>query len=454
MWVADHEMTLEGLGTGVAPTSVRHRRRGVRAGKGFAWVRERLATTPGRLVLISISVIVGAVVFGAVATGAEQSRERAAKAARSQTELLLAQATSLYTSLSDANATVGTGLLSGGLETEASRQRYQRDLVVATNALSQLTREAGTAATASVALGTIADQLPVYSGLIETARANNRLGYPIGAAYLRGAATVMTSMLQAADHLYRTEAGRLDDDYRTGSATSTLITFAVASAIALILLVLAQWYVARISRRILNVPMVVATFAVAAVSVWGVIGLVNEQNALETAQRNGSDSVEALSAATVLLSRAQGDLSLALVSRGTDTRDPLDFKLVSGVLGRPGGVFAEIASLGRRTGTTAATMRADADYAAYQAQANQITNLEETGQTKAAIAGVQDASNISEQLSSDLGGQIGAAQARFKRSAADATSALDGLAFAIPLITVLAALLALVGLRQRINEYR
>ena len=46
----------------------------------------------------------------------------------------------------------------------------------------------------------------------------------------------------------------------------------------------------------------------------------------------------------------------------------------------------------------------------------------------------------------DLGGQItagaGRASARF---AADATSALDGLAFAIPLITVLAAVLALLG---------
>ncbi len=112
---------------------------------------------------------------------------------RAQTERLLVQAKNLYTSLSDANATVATGLLSGGLEPATSRQRYQRDLVVASDALSALTREAGTAATARAALGTIADQLPVYSGLVETARANNRLGFPIGAAYLRQAASAMTT---------------------------------------------------------------------------------------------------------------------------------------------------------------------------------------------------------------------------------------------------------------------
>ncbi len=454
MWVVDEDVTLEGLGTGVAPARTR-RRRGARVGAAPAWVRDRLATTPGRLVLVSILVVVGAVGFGAIAIGAEQSRERAAKAARSQTEPLLVQAKNLYTSLSDANATVATGLLSGGVETAANRNRYLGDLVVASNALSALTRQAGTAANAPAELGTIANQLPTYSGLIETARANNRLGFPIGAAYVRQASLLMTSqMLPAADSLYRTEAERLNDDYHTGTATSALVTFAAASAVALILLLLAQWYVARISRRILNVPMLVATVAVAAVSVWGIVGLVSAQNALETAQRNASDSVEALSAATVLLSRAQGDLSLVLVNRGTDTVDPLDFDAVTRVLDRPGGVISEISALAHRTGTTAAAQKFDGDYAAYQAKTRELTGLEGGGQLTDAIRLAPQASAISEELSHNLAQQIDAAQTRFTRAAANATSALDGLAFAIPLITALAAVLALIGLRRRINEYR
>jgi len=454
MWVVDEDVTLEGLGTGVAPAGTR-RRRGVRIGAVPAWVRDRLATTPGRLVLVSVLVVVGAVCFGAIATGAEQSRERAAKAARSQTEPLLVQAKNLYTSLSDANATVATGLLSGGVETAANRDRYLSDLVVASGALSALTQEAGTAANAQAELRTIATQLPTYAGLIETARANNRLGFPVGAAYLRQASSLMTSkLLPAADDLYTTEAQRLNQDYHTGSATSTLVTFAAASAIALILLLLAQWYVTRISRRTLNVPMVVATVAVAGVSVWGIVGLVSAQNALRTAQRNGSDSVEALSAATVLLSRAQGDLSLVLVNRGTDTTDPLDFTAVSGALERPGGLIAEISALAQRTGTTAAAERFRAEYAAYQSRAGQISGLENSGQLTTAIALAPASATISEQMSENLAEQIEAAQERFSRAAANATSSFDGLAFAIPLITALATVLALIGLRQRINEYR
>jgi hypothetical protein len=451
MWVADDDMTLEGVGTGVAPGRAR-RRPGARAGAALGWVRERLATTPGRLVLVSILVVVGAVCFGTIATAAVQSRDRAAQAARAQTEPLLAQAVKLYTALSDANATEATALLSGGLEPPEKRARYLADIRIASNALTALTQEAGTSASAPAALNKVADQLPIYTGLVESARANSRQGFPIGAAYLRQAAQLMTtSMLPAADRLYTTEAQRLNDDYHTGTETSTLVTFVAASAAALILLLLAQRYVTRISRRILNILMFVATVAVAAVSVWGIIGLINEQNALSTAQQHGSDSVEVLSAATVLLSRAQGDLSLALVNRGTDETDSLDRDAANRVLPP---VVNEVSVLARRTGTTAAANRFDSDYGSYQAKATQITDLENRGDLPGALTLAPAAGTISDQLSADLNGQIAAAQRRFARSAADATSALDGLSLAIPLITVLAGTLALLGLRQRINEYR
>ena len=447
-------MSVDGVGAAVAPARARRRRRR-RAGLGLTWVRDRLATTPGRLALISALVVVGAAVFGVVATRAQQSRERAARAAGTQTEPLLVQAANLYTSLSDANATVATGLLAGGLEPPAKRARYLHDLRVATQALSALTEETGTAARAHGALATVANQLPGYSGLVESARVDNRLGYPLGAAYLRQAATLMTStLLPAADQLYRIEAGRLQDDYRTGMGTSTIVAFIAASAAALLLLLLAQVYVARISRRILNLPMVLATVAVAAISAWGIVGLVREQNALSAAQQRGSDAVEASSAVTVLLSRAQGDLSLTLVNRGTDVIDPLDFAAVSHVLGRRGGLIAELSALARRSGSAAAAGRFDAEYAAYQAKAHQIAGLEGGGRLAAAIALAPVASAISEQANHTLAVQIAAAQNRFTTSATDATSAIAGLSLAIPLVTVLAAALALLGLQQRIGEYR
>ena len=435
MSISDAELSLESAGIAAAPPSLRRLR--ARAGAAVGWVRDRLTTTPGRLVLTSIVVVVGVAVFGILATGAEQSRERAVNSARTSTEPQLVHAGHLYTALSDANATVATGLLGvGGLEPPAARARYFQDLRVATDALTALTRGADTPGARS-AVGTIADQLPVYTAYVEAARADTRQRFPIGAAYLRQAAALMTTtMLPAAEHLFAAEAFRLDDNYRTGTSTATVVALAVAIAVALVPLLFAQRYVTRISRRIVNIPMLIATVVLAAVSVWALIGVTSEQNALARAQRGGSDPVEQLSAANVLLSRAQGDLSLTLVNRGNDTTDPADFRVVKRVL-------------------TTSRLAPDvtSGFPSYWAAAQRLQQLEGQGRPGTAIEQAPGVANISERLSSALSDQIGAAQTRFAGAAGDAASALSGLWLAIPLITVLAAALAFFGLRQRINEY-
>src|SRR5690349_18785182 len=103
MWIPEPELTVESAGL-AAPLPTTRRR--IRAARALGWIRDRLRTTPGRLVLTSIVVIVGVTAFGIVATGAEQSRERAVRSARTDTEPLLVHAVQLYTDLSDANATV------------------------------------------------------------------------------------------------------------------------------------------------------------------------------------------------------------------------------------------------------------------------------------------------------------------------------------------------------------
>ena len=203
----------------------------------------------------------------------------------------------------------------------------------------------------------------------------------------------------------------------------------LTTASAIVVLLLAQWYVARISQRILNLPMLAATIAVAAIAVWGVVALINEQNSLSTAQQQGSDPVEVLSASTVLLSRAQGDLSLALVSRGTDETDQTDLTAVERAL-TPLTAKSQPA---RRTGTTAAADRFDVDYASYQAQTNRIKYLQANGELPAAIAleparrRCPTGSAATSAVKSGRAGRVSAPRPT------NATSALGGLGFAIPL---------------------
>ena len=82
----------------------------------------------------------------------------------------------------------------------------------------------------------LSTELPVYTGLVETARADNRLGLPVGAAYLAEASQLMRSrLLPAADALYRQENARLAAVY--GQATGLPVLGVVVALIAAVVLV-------------------------------------------------------------------------------------------------------------------------------------------------------------------------------------------------------------------------
>lgn len=423
--------------------------------------RAGLALTPGRLRLAAVLLALGAALFAAVGSVAVGARRDAARSAATETEPLLVAAEGLYGSLSDADATAATTFLTGGLEPPARRARYTADLRGASGQLAKLAR-AGASAQAQAAVGTLATGLPVYSGLVETARANNRQGFPVGAAYLRQASTLMREqMLPAAGRLYEAEARRLSGDYSSGVSTGALVAIVLVACALLTLLAAIELYLYRLTRRVFNVPMMLATVLVLALSVWMIVGALDEQGSLERAQRTGSDSVQVLSAARILALRAQGDEGLALVARGGGEANLADFALAAGRLGsatKPGSLLGEAAAVARRSGTLAAIDRLSGTFTRYRAAHRRIVTAESSGRFGEAVslaAGPHARElSLSDALNSELVADIAVAQRRFESAAGDASSALAGLWLAVPLLAVLSAGLALWGLAQRLGEYR
>jgi hypothetical protein len=434
----------------------------VRAARQIERIRPRLTTTPGRLRLVAVLLIAGAIVFGALAASAVNARRQAAHSVATDTEPLLVTAEGLYASLSDADATAATTFLTGGLEAPAQRERYADDLRASSGQLATLARQAGGSTQTRAAVETLATQLPVYSGLVETARANNRQGFPVGAAYLRKASTLMREhILPAAGQLYEVEARRLSGDYRSGVSTGTLLTVIAVLCSILGLLAVIQAYLARLTHRIFNVPMALATVLVLALGVWMIVGLIGEQNALSRAQRTGSDGVQVLSAARILALRAQGDEGLALVARGGGVQNLADFEAVTrrlGSSGEPASLLGEAAVIAQRSGSPATIDRLSATFAQYLGVHRRVVALETNGRfndaVNLAVGSHAQELSLSDALNSDLVQEISAAQRRFASAAGDATSALGGLWLAIPLLSVLFAALALYGVLQRLGEYR
>ena len=380
----------------------------------------------------------------------------------SDTEPLLVASAGLYGSLSDADATADTTFLTGGLEAPARRERYAGDLRAASGQLTTLARQAGSSVQTLAAIRTLATQLPVYSGLVETARADNRQGFPVGAAYLRQASTLMREqLLPAANRLYDVEARRLSGDYRSGTSAGALLVVIAVTCAMLGLLAAAQVRLARLTHRIFNVPMALATVTVLALGVWTIVGVIGEQNALGRAQRSGSEPVQVLSAASILALRAQGDEGLALVARGGGEASLRDFDVVTrrlGSSGEPASLLGEGTAIARRGGSAATIDGLSGGFAQYLAVHRRVVALETNGRfndaVRLAVGSSAKELSLADALNSGLAEQISAAQRRFAGAAGDATAALGGLWLAIPLLSVLFAALALYGVQQRLGEYR
>jgi hypothetical protein len=417
----------------------------------------QLATTPGRLRLIAAALVCAAVVLGLVAWAAERSRAHAADSVATTTERLLLQSVQVYAALSDANATATTTFLTGGLEPAASRRRYLADLRTASTALSSLTAEVRSSVADRGAVQDISTGLPAYVGMVESARAHNIEGQPVGAAYLRQASQLLSStILPAADRLYTTEASRLGEGYGSGTRAASLILFGLAIAVLLAGLLVAQRHLSAISNRTLNVPLLAATAALTLLAVWALLGMLGEQSGLARAQREGSDQVELLSTMRILSSRAESDDSLSLVARGGDTLHPADAGAALTTLVGTNGAGGLLDAAGARVGRSA-QQQIGAALAAFRVQHTRIVTLLGQGAVppaiKLGVGSAKSSNSPSDRVSSVLDGYIAAAQGRFLRAANDASSSLKGLSAAIPVLIIAVALLALLGLRQRIREY-
>ena len=421
-------------------------------------LRAKAATTPGRLRIAMATVVLVTLPAGLAIGSLTTVRRNAADAVATRDEPLMVGADRLYASLSDADATAATTFLRGGAEPAELRARYLADLRDASVQLANLGhRVQGSLEPA--AISAIGAALPVYSGLMETARANNRQGFPVGAAYVREASDLMRGkMLPAAGRLYASESQRLADHQRTGTSTEGLIAVLLAGACVLAVLVRAQVFLAQRTHRRFNVPLVGATLVLIGVTAWAAIGMASAHADLVRAQRDGSDSVQILSAARILWLRAQADESLALVARGGGAQYVSDTANVDGLLEPPSGLLGDAARLAARTGSVAGVQALTTDWREIRAAHVRVAKLEADGRFGEAVrlavgAGSREAV-LADRLNQRFSALIAAAQRRFEDGAGDARSALAGLAIGIPLLLAVCAALALVGLQTRLNEYR
>ena len=159
----------------------------------------------------------------------------------------------------------------------------------------------------------------MYTGEVETARADNRLGLPLGAAYLREASGLMRStLLPAASGMDAAENASLG---ATSAQATGLPLISVTLAVGLVLgylLYRASRWLRRRTNRVLNVGLVAAGVALIVSLAWLAVAYAAGRSDLLAAQARGSTPVEALAQVGIAAQQAHADESLTLIDNSGD----------------------------------------------------------------------------------------------------------------------------------------
>lgn len=421
-------------------------------------VTRSATTTPGRLSLVAVGLALLTTLAGLFAALTLQDKQDTLDELVAHREPLAAAAQLIYRSLSDADATAASAFLAGGVEPPELRDRYEFDIAQAGVALGKASGDVGGDPLAARQVDVLAQQLPVYTGLVETARANNRQGFPAGAAYLREASGLMRSqILPAAEQLYRIDFQRLtaeQEDARSFPWVAALLTAALLAA-----LVATQLWLTRRTNRLLNVGLVVATAAVVLGLAWGSVALLVAASHVADAERNGAQQVDVLVQARINALKCRADETLTLVARGDGAAYEREWAQLAPTLVGEGSLLRRAQELAATRELGDVLGQAVANAEAWVAAHAKIRELDDTGAHEDAVRvatadAPESAAAAFGKLDDNLINALNAGRAEFVTRTSRAGQALTGLVPGVVGLAVVAAAGVAIGIRERLREYR
>jgi hypothetical protein len=285
--------------------------------ESVAWVRRLARTTPGVVGIIAIAVAALCVLAGLVCGGQLDGRIAEHNAVLDRSEPLAYSAQKLYAALSAADAAAATAFLSGGVETGPMRARYNQALADTASALADVT--AGTTdAQTRTAVADMSAKLAAYTGLVESARANDRQGFVIGSAYLREASSLMqNAMLPGAKNIYAADLATLNDHQHAVGSVPTVSLMLLGVVLAAIV-VGSVILIGRTNRQF-NLGLIVTAVAALLVIGWIVVATRLAAGNVEHSQTEGTARFGQLAKARILAQQARTDETLELIARGDIT---------------------------------------------------------------------------------------------------------------------------------------
>ena len=411
-------------------------------------------TSPGRLQLILAGLLALGLLTGLVAglTAATAATGTADLGNRAQP--LLVEAETIYSALADADTTAAQAFLAGGLEPTDLTRRYSDDLDRATTALTSAARRTPETGRSADAIRRLSTDVARYSALVASARANNRQGLPVGAAYLSSASTLSRESLQPqAQALFQAAQSEVDDGYgdaRSSWWSALLIVLLLALLAALLL---AQRHLSRTTHRTFNVPLLIATTLTLVLALGVGTVLVSQRAHLTEADTEGSWPVALLAETRIAALRERGDEALTLAARSGEGALEADFDQTSARLDDLLTDAGQVMPDGYAGSAVRAAAQAHHDYVGAH---DKVRKLDNDGNYDGAVALTIGAptSGIFTGLTDDIGQALENRKDVFRRQIGAAGHGLGLLTVLGPLLALLVCGLAFAGIRARLEEYR
>lgn len=437
---------------------------GTGAPEGSGGRRGRTLDSPSRLWLMLILAVAAVLAVGCVAGIGLADRGSTARHTDQSTEALYTEVQDLAYSLADANAAAATSLLVGAETPAQFSQRFDDDITKAETLLAAASQRVADDPHASAQLSSLATQIPVYTGLIGQAQADNRFGYPVAGAFLREASSLLTGPMRAETDTVINEQQKATSSGISSSASYDLVLLIVALVVLWALVMIGR-RLARMTHRRLNPGLIGGGLAVLVLLVWSLVAFGGASGHSSSARTDFGDLSQAQQEISQL-SLAETYVALQQIERGEDV----------GSDGKSANAKSAQAALKAATPTTeefssaaAAKVQTAAKAAAsLSACENSAITLASDGQfSEAVTATVGDGSGgvpvgqggcepDSTMLDKALSSLYQSAQDRFDADMSGLSGDYEGSA-ALPLgiaVGLLGALAAAYGLNRRLAEFR
>lgn len=429
----------------------------------FDWPQQMLSflwTSPGRITTVAFVLVIAILAAGLSVVANTNNRQTALADLSAQSEPMANATQHLYSALSVADSSANTAF-SLGLGTNDFDLRSDYDDAIAQASIAGTRAAAGITDVTGAQMQEIVEiqrLMPLYTGLIESARTNSRQGNPVGVTYLIEASELMQSeILPAAAELYRLSSMQVAEE-RVGQTGLPWVPISGLFA-AVLMLVATQWWLIRRTRRLINPGLASAT--VLMIAALGAISV------LPITVWRGSDSirqappVELLTEARITAQQTRAAETLDLVNRRTteaqefNTSTTTVDELIAEAADTTGGIGENGESVRDQ-----AILDASAALNQWRAAHNQMVDHRNEGDYDAATAiatgeGLDgySASTAFAELDDSLQVAIAESRADLRARIEDARAATAALSSIVVLISIVSTTCVAFGFRQPMLEY-